>query len=880
MHNGSPVKSMAEERRIFISYARNDGADLAERLQMDLAANGFEPWLDALNIAGGDSWTDEIERGIDTAYAVLAVLTPGSYGSRICRAEQLRALRKGKLVIPLIATPGSDRPLHLEPDNYRDFSGTLPYERQLRTLLEDLGHRRGGAVLYAPYRTTYVTAPPLPRNFVERLDEQKSLRQALIADSDDYSIAITALEGMGGIGKTILAQALCHDEAIQQAFPDGVLWITAGQESTYDLRTRINEIRSALGDKTEAHDSTLTCINRYRTILQQKAALVVVDDVWKVGDVEPFLAKSKRSCLLFTTRDASIAAALGAHEHSADLLTPEKAREVLARYSAMATEKQPSEAGDLIGHCGHLPLALAMIGAMLRGKPVAYWKHVLDLLRNADLDKIRAQFPNYPHADLLKTIQVSVDALEHEHRSRYLALAVLLEDMSAAPLLQQTLWRAEEGDALETAEKFISLSLAQRQGDGIRLHDLQLDYLRAQCPDREALSVIHGAMRLSANVVARDPAQFASQMVGRLLPYQDIPAIQQFTASVTEGAPAPWLWPVKPALHPPGTALIRTLEGHVAGVNSVGVSADGRRAVSASHDKTLKVWDVETGRASQTLEGHSATVWAVAVSADGRRAVSASHDETLKVWDAETGRAIYTLTGHSGPIYSVAMNKDGRRAISASHDRTLKVWDLETGRAILTLEGHSAPVCGVAVSADGRLAVSASSDKTLKVWDVMTGQVIHILKGHSGAVWGVALSADGRRAVSVSKDRTLKVWDVKTGRAIHTMNGRSAPVWGVALSADGRRAVSASSDKALEVWDVEAGHAIHTLEGHTGGVRGVGVSADGRRAVSASKDQTLRVWDVEIGRAILTMEGHLVVSKVLRRALTVSAPFLRLGTKP
>jgi hypothetical protein len=85
----------------------------------------------------------------------------------------------------------------------------------------------------------------------------------------------------------------------------------------------------------------------------------------------------------------------------------------------------------LVAGCGRLPLALAMIGAILRGKPPAYWKHVGKLLGKADLAKIRAQFPDYPHTDLLRAIQVSVAALDQQARERYFALAVLQQRISA-----------------------------------------------------------------------------------------------------------------------------------------------------------------------------------------------------------------------------------------------------------------------------------------------------------------------------------------------------------------------------------------------------------------------------------------------------------------
>ncbi len=123
------------------------------------------------------------------------------------------------------------------------------------------------------------------------------------------------------------------------------------------------------------------------------------------------------------------------------------------------------------------------------------------------------------------------------------------------------------------------------------------------------------------------------------------------------------------------------------------VSADGRRAVSASGDRTLKVWDLETGRELRTLEGRSSYVYGVAASADGRRAVSASDDRTLKVWDLDTGRELCTLAGHSDRVNGVRLSADGRRAVSASDDRTLRLWDLETGAVVATFTCDAAARC-------------------------------------------------------------------------------------------------------------------------------------------------------------------------------------------
>jgi hypothetical protein len=157
--------------------------------------------------------------------------------------------------------------------------------------------------------------------------------------------------------------------------------------------------------------------------------------------------------------------------------------------------------------------------------------------------------------------------------------------------------------------------------------------------ENETCALVRDALRLSAHVFAKQPEELASQMVGRLLPHRDNPAIRQFVHEMAAAAPRPWLRPVHPALHPPGTPLLRTLEGHSYEVMGVAVTGDGKRAVSASRDKTLKVWDLETGRLLRTLEGHSHHVDGVALTPDGKQAVSTSGDQTLKVWDLKAANS-------------------------------------------------------------------------------------------------------------------------------------------------------------------------------------------------------------------------------------------------
>ncbi|WP_437291456.1 outer membrane protein assembly factor BamB family protein [Sorangium sp. So ce406] len=302
--------------------------------------------------------------------------------------------------------------------------------------------------------------------------------------------------------------------------------------------------------------------------------------------------------------------------------------------------------------------------------------------------------------------------------------------------------------------------------------------------------------------------------------------------------------------------LLSTLEGHTGGVRACALSPDGQRIVSAANDRTLKVWDLATGKLLSTLEGHAREVNACALSPDGQRIVSASGDRTLKVWDLATGKLFFTLEGHAGGVRACALSPDGQRIVSASGDRTLKVWDLATGKLLSTLEGHAGGVNACAISPDGQRIVSASGDRTLKVWDLATSTLLSTLEGHGGGVRACALSPDGQRIVSASGDRTLKVWDLATGRLLFTLEGHAGAVRACAFSPDGQHIVSASGDRTLKVWDLATGKLLSTLEGHAREVNACALSPDGQRIVSASGDRTLKVWDLATGKLFFTLEGH------------------------
>jgi WD40 repeat protein len=891
--------------RLFISYARLDGARLAQRLQSSLENEGFDTWLDVQRLQGGAAWSVEIEREIDTRPVTIALLSPGSYGSEICRAEQLRALDKGNRVIPILAVKGAERPLCLYARQYRDFTNEANYLKRIRELITDIHGDVTAALpeIYTRTKVTYLTAPPRVANYIERTKEVSALRDALFAEDHRQPIALTALAGMGGIGKTVLAKAVAEDVVIQRAFPDGIVWITAGQERERNFLDEMREVAKALGDDLTRYDTALACEHQYRTTIANKAALIVVDDVWSKSDIEPLLAESPRSRFLFTTRDASIGKFVGAREHSIDLLDAGQSRELLASWANISIAELPSVADDIINECGRLPLAVSVIGAILR-RPVneapatsidVFWKDTLDLLRTADISSIEEQLPEGQQS-FYKTIEVSFRRLTPIMQDRYKVLALLLEDMRAPVPILQALWGLSEPETRRTRNHFVDRSLAQPDdvGQGIRLHDLQLDYARAQYADNQALDLIHGAILLSSHIIEDDPLQFPSQMLGRLLPIRHPVAIQQFTDTLTADNQTPGVVPIRGGLIPPGGPLQKTFSGRGDYINSLSLTADGTLALSGheEYDKpyTLKLWDVSKGRLLKTYEGQSFHLSAVAISPNGTDALVAVGDTIYRLppstdiraiirWDLQLGQPVRVYRGHRSRINDLAVDSKWNLAVSGGEDGTLRIWKLTSGSRgklvkhplwrtlpkgpfkTFPYPGPLPPVFTAVVFLPDDRHVLAASKEEIYLLDTTTRLLTHLLDATAEVVAmavsqsGVLLIASGGDTGGAYQDptgSTIEIWDLPGKYLKHSCAGHSALITSVTVSADGRSGASSSFDNTIRIWDIVNGIETCVLRGHSTVVSCVKLSKDGIHAISAGgrpisgyeHENALKIWNL------------------------------------
>lgn len=290
--------------------------------------------------------------------------------------------------------------------------------------------------------------------------------------------------------------------------------------------------------------------------------------------------------------------------------------------------------------------------------------------------------------------------------------------------------------------------------------------------------------------------------------------------------------------------------------NGIALSPDGNHLVAAcSSNNMAGVLDLTTGNALKLA--HDDDVNSAAYNASGTQIVTASKDKTARIWDAASGALLFKLTGHTDSVYRAAFSPDGTRVVTASLDHTARVWNAATGTLLYPpLSEHTGQVTSAAFSPDGKRIVTASQDKTARLWDAATGAPMATLTGHTNLVITAVFSPDGSRIATASWDNTARLWDGTTGAALATFAGHTGEIYGATFSPDGSTVVTASLDETARLWAVATVAPIAVLPGFT--VNGIVPSADGTRVLTTSlvPDATAGVWDLATRTMIVKIAGR------------------------
>jgi len=299
------------------------------------------------------------------------------------------------------------------------------------------------------------------------------------------------------------------------------------------------------------------------------------------------------------------------------------------------------------------------------------------------------------------------------------------------------------------------------------------------------------------------------------------------------------------------------LIGHRGWVTSIASTyEESNLLVSASRDKTLMIWELTpdgegVGYARRALTGHSEPVASVTLSSDGQFALSGSWDRTMRLWDLNTGSTVRTFQGHSKDVFSVAFSGDNRQIVSGSRDKTIKLWNtLAECKFTITEDNHTDWVSSVVFSPSAKmpLIVSAGWDKLVKVWGLTDCKLRTNLVGHTGVVYSVAVSPDGSLCASGGKDSTAMLWDVNDGKHLYSLDAGST-INALTFSPKNYWLVAAT-DTSIKVWDLENKNVLDELASTNPPKSGIPWcvslvwSADGNTLFAGSTDGNIYVYEV------------------------------------
>jgi hypothetical protein len=256
-------------------------------------------------------------------------------------------------------------------------------------------------------------------------------------------------------------------------------------------------------------------------------------------------------------------------------------------------------------------------------------------------------------------------------------------------------------------------------------------------------------------------------------------------------------------------------------VTALAMSRDGRRlavaAGASGQHAEVYLYNVPTPlpipadlKPYKSIAAHADLVHAMDFGGDGKLLATCSYDRTVKLWNAESGGEVSTLRDHSDAVYGVAFSPDGKLLASGAADRAVKVWEVVSGRRLYTLSEPTDWIYALAWSRDGKYLAGAGVDKSIRVWEASAagGKLVHSTFAHDAAISRLVYAADSRTLYSLSEDRSVKAWDA--AQMVERQHFEKLPETPLALavSADGKRLAVGRYDGVVNLFDPSSGQKL------------------------------------------------------------------------
>lgn len=290
--------------------------------------------------------------------------------------------------------------------------------------------------------------------------------------------------------------------------------------------------------------------------------------------------------------------------------------------------------------------------------------------------------------------------------------------------------------------------------------------------------------------------------------------------------------------------FVKYVKQHEKAIIGSRFSPDSKTIACLTADKTIKIYDTNTGEMITVLDDKGEGDVTVAFSPDSRFLAAGSWDKTIKIWDIDKGRIVKRFSGHSQATRSISFNSQGNFLASAGWDDMIKIWYTPTGISLKNMKGHTQCVRTISFSPDGNFIASGSYDLLLKVWDLSTGNTVFSVKAADFPIETLCYSYDGKMIATAGLENAIKLWDATTGSLIKILKGHTDAVYSLAFSPDNKYLVSGGNDNIIKIWKIDLGLPIYDLKGHSLGIRAVDFSQDGKYLLSGGIDKSLKLWDI------------------------------------